>query len=338
MAKSRGVTLRTVAAAAGVDVSTASRVINSPAEDRDRWASAETVRRILACAEELGYRRNTHAASLRTARSLQVGVMVPRLQDFVLATIFEGIDAAASESGYAAFVTNSLDDPEQRESRVRQLLDRRVDGIIIADARVHDPLLQRLSDGGVPFVLASRASPGFPGSFDDDVQGGRLVADHLTDLGYRSMAVIAGPEFTSTANLRVEGFIAGLALHGIELPADRVVRTGFDAAAGRAGVEQLLRTGPPPEAIFATNDFAAIGAIGALRERGLRVPQDIGIVGYNDTPLAESLPVPLTTVRSPMVQIGRSAFLLLSQVLSGERPESIVLPPKLVARESAVAR
>src|SRR5690606_7327999 len=103
-------------------------------------------------------------------------------------------------------------------------------------------------------------------------------------------------------------------------------------------VEQLLRTGPPPEAIFATNDFAAIGAIGALRERGLRVPQDIGIVGYNDTPLAESLPVPLTTVRSPMVQIGRSAFLLLSQVLSGERPEAIVLPPKLVARESAVAR
>lgn len=337
MAKRNATTLRTVAAAAGVDVSTVSRVINSPPEERERWASAETVERILARAAELGYRRNPHAASLRTARTLQVGVVVPRLQDFVLATIFEGIDEAASERGYAAFVTNSLDDVTQRESRVRKLLDRRVDGLIFGDARTEDRVLRTLTAEGVPFVLASRSSGGYPGAFADDVHGGYLVADHLASRGFRDFAVIAGPEFASTANLRVDGFRAGLDEHGLGLPAERVVRTGFDAAAGRAGVERLLDGGIVPSAIFATNDFAAIGAIGGLRERGLRVPGDVAIVGYNDTPLAENLSVPLTTIRSPMLEMGRTAFGLLERVLGGDHPESVALRPALIVRESTGA-
>src|SRR5688572_25809169 len=129
MTRQQTPTLRTVALAAGVDVSTVSRVLNTSARERERWAGAETVERILRTAAELGYRRNPHGASLRTARSLLVGVIVPRLQDVVLATIFEGIDQAAAERGYAAFVTNSLDDPTQREARVEQLLGRRVDGL-----------------------------------------------------------------------------------------------------------------------------------------------------------------------------------------------------------------
>lgn len=329
------VTLRTVAEEAGVGVSTVSRVLNSPPQERERWASAATVERILTCAQELGYRRNLHAASLRTSRTLQVGVVVPRLQDFVLATIFEGVDEAASEQGYAAFVTNSLDEATQRESRIRQLLNRRVDGLILSDARSpDDEVLHRLAGEGVPFVLASRASGPYPGAFADDFHGGYLAADHLAHLGYRDVAVIAGPNFTSTANLRLDGFRAGLAESGISLRAERVVRTGFDAAAGRAGVAELLAGGSVPSAIFATNDFAAIGAIGALRERGLGVPDDVAIVGYNDTPLAESLSVPLTTIRSPMVEMGRSAFHLLEQVLAGEDPGPIVLQPQLIARES----
>ncbi|NKY34996.1 substrate-binding domain-containing protein [Nocardia speluncae] len=334
MAKRNAPTLRAVASAAGVDVSTVSRILNSPSEEREKWAGAETVQRILACAAELGYRRNPHAASLRTARTLQVGVVVPRLQDFVLATIFEGIDDAASEHGYAAFVTNSLDDPAQRQSRIHQLLDRRVDGIILADARIEDPILRQLASDGVPFVLTSRASGPYPGAFADDEHGGYLVADHFARLGFHDVAVIAGPTFTSTANLRVDGFRTGLHEHGLTLPEHRLVRTGFDAAAGRAGVEKLLARGPVPSAIFATNDFAAIGAIGGLRDRGLRVPDDVAIVGYNDTPLAENLPVPLTTVRSPMVEMGRTAFRLLEQAMAGRKPASVALEPALIVRES----
>lgn len=334
MAMRTAVTLRTVAEVAGVGVSTVSRVINSSPEERERWASAATVERILNCAEELGYRRNQHAASLRTARTLQVGVVVPRLQDFVLATIFEGIDAAASERGYAAFVTNSLDDATQRESRIRQLLNRRVDGLILSDARTDDEVLHRLTQEGVPFVLASRSSGSYPGAFADDFRGGYLAADHLARRGYERVAVIAGPDFASTANLRIAGFRAGLEKYGIALSEQNVVRTGFDAAAGRVGISQLLERGGVPSAVFATNDFAAIGAIGALREHGHSVPEDVAIVGYNDTPLAESLSVPLTTVRSPMVEMGRSAFHLLEQVVAGGRPDSVLLRPELIVRQS----
>lgn len=337
MAGQAGITLRTVAEAAGVGVSTVSRVINSPPDERERWASAATVERILSCAEALGYRRNLHAASLRTARTLQVGVVVPRLQDFVLATVFEGIDEAASERGYAAFVTNSLDDEAQRESRIRQLLNRRVDGLILSDARTDDAVLRRLSEASVPFVLASRSSGVYPGAFADDFRGGYLVADHLARRGYRDLAIIAGPDFTSTANQRIAGFRTGLNEYGIDLDPRRVVRTGFDAAAGREGVRELLAQGTAPSAVFATNDFAAIGAIGALREQGLSVPDDVAIVGYNDTPLAESLSVPLTTIRSPMVEMGRAAFHLLEEMLAGRAPESVHLEPKLIARESTGA-
>ncbi len=337
MTRPKAPTLQTVASAVGVDVSTVSRVLNSAADERERWASAETVARILGTAAELGYRRNPHGASLRTARSLQVGVIVPRLQDFVLATIFEGIDEAASEHGYAAFVTNSLDDPVQREARVAQLLDRRVDGIILCDARRDDPLLRKLAAQRVPFVLASRTSDAYPGAFADDAHGGRLAAEHLATSGYTDVAVIAGPDYASTANLRVEGFRAGLEAHGLSLPDHRLVRTGFDAAAGRAGVDLLLAQGPAPDAIFATNDFAAIGAIGGLREHGLRVPEDVGIVGYNDTPLAASLPVPMTTIRSPMLDVGRTAFGLLESVIAGGHPTSVALTPTLVIRESTMS-
>ncbi|WP_350275098.1 LacI family DNA-binding transcriptional regulator [Kribbella sp. HUAS MG21] len=311
-------------------------MLNSGPEERERWAGAETVERILRTAAELGYRRNPHGASLRTARSQLVGVVVPRLQDFVLATIFEGIDQAAAERGYAAFVTNSLDDPAQREVRVEQLLGRRVDGLVLCDARTDDPLLRMLDERNVPYVLALRASGDHVGAYADEAYGGRLVAEHLTSLGYRDPAVIAGPEYASTANDRLAGFRAGL--RGVELADDRVVRTGFDAEAGRTGVAELLARGPAPDAIFATNDFAAIGAIGALREHGLRVPEDVGVVGYNDTPLADSLPVPLTTVRSPMLDIGRAAFTLLEQHLTGESHESQTFTPTLVPRASTRAQ
>ena len=337
MTRQQAPTLRTVAAAAGVDVSTVSRVVNSGARERERWAGPETVERILRTAAELGYRRNPHGASLRTARSHLVGVVVPRLQDYVLATIFEGVDQAAAERGYAAFVTNSLDDPAQREARVEQLLGRRVDGLVLCDARTDDPLLRMLDERDVPFVLALRTSGDHVGAFADEVLGGRLVAEHLTELGYRDPAVVAGPGYASTANDRLGGFREGLRARGLTLADDRVVRTGFDAEAGRAGVAELLAHGPAPDAVFATNDFAAIGAIGALRDHGLRVPDDVGVVGYNDTPLADSLPVPLTTVRSPTLEIGRAAFTVLERRLAAEPCESLSFTPTLVPRASTQA-
>lgn len=328
-------TLRMIATELGVSPSTVSRVLNTPGDGALRWGSAETVARIRAFAEEYGYSRNPHASSLRTRRSGLIGVLVPRLQDYVLATIYEGIEEAATEAGLSTFVTNSLDRPENQRARTQMMIDRRVDGLIYGDAHLDHAFLDEIHARGTKFVLVSRRAGSYPSATVDDVKGGRLVGRHLIETGRRNVAILAGLEFASTARDRTRGIVSVFAEHGIEIPADRVVHTGFDPAGGRAAVERILATGPVPDAIFATNDFAAIGAFGALRDRGILVPDDVALVGYNDTPLAAGGAVPLTTIRSPMHEMGRRAVGLLLEVIAGRTPESVVLEPELIVRSSS---
>ncbi len=330
-------TLRMIATELGVSPSTVSRVLNADGDNALRWGSPETVARIRAFAQEHGYSPNPQASSLRTRRSGLIGVLVPRLQDYVLATIYEGIEEAASESGLSTFVTNSLDTTENQRSRTRMMIDRRVDGMIFGDAHLDHRFLDEVHDQGVKFTLASRRAGDYPSATVDDVKGGRLVGQHLADCGRRDIAVLAGLEFTSTAQDRTRGLIEALADNGIRVPPERVVFSGFDPAGGRAAIEQILATGPVPDALFATNDFAALGAFGVLRDRGIRVPDDVALVGYNDTPLAEGGAVPLTTIRSPMHQMGREAVRLLLEVLAGKTPESVLLEPELIVRRSSAS-
>lgn len=333
----RPVTQRAIAEQVGVSVTTVSRVLNKREANPDRWASPETVAAIIAAAEAQGYRRNPHATSLRTSRSDLVGVLVPRLQDFVLATIYEGIDEAAGEHGISTFVTNSLDDPEQQRARTQSMLDRRVDGLIFGDAHLDDPFLDELAAQGVPFLLTSRRAGEHVSVTCDDPAGGRLIAEHLLAIGRKDVAILAGRPFASTARERTQGIVEGFRDVGIDVPEHRIVWGGFDAAAGRDGVERILSKRPFPDAIVATNDFAAIGAMGGIRDRGLRIPEDVALVGYNDTPLAASISIPLTTVHSPMHEMGRRALEMLVDVLAGREVESERLAPELVVRGSTVA-
>ncbi|HEX2287061.1 MAG TPA: LacI family DNA-binding transcriptional regulator [Mycobacterium sp.] len=328
------VTLRMIADEVGVSVSTVSRVLNASSDDAQRWASAATVARIRECAESRAYRPNPHAASLRTARSGLVGVLVPRLQDFVLATIYEGIEEAATENGYSTFVTNSLDDPANKASRTEMMLQRRVEGMIFGDAHDKDPLLEDMAARGIPFVLVSRRSGDYVSVTCDDLLGGRLVGQRLVAAGRRDLGVLAGLPFASTAIERTQGAVDAFAEAGLHVPQERIVWGPFDAAGGRQAAEKLLASEPYPDAIFATNDFAAIGALGVLRDRGLRVPEDVALIGYNDTPLAAELPTPLTTVHSPMHEMGRRGVELLIAILDGQQPDSERLTPTLVVRKS----
>lgn len=328
------VTLRMIADEVGVSVSTVSRVLNAGDAEALRWASAQTVARIREYAASRAYRPNPHAASLRTAKSGLFGVLVPRLQDFVLATIYEGIEEAATESGYSTFVTNSLDDPENKARRTEMMLQRRVEGIIFGDAHHDDPLLADVAARNIPFVLVSRRSADYTSVTCDDLLGGQLVGRRLLDAGRRDLAVLAGLPFASTAIERTKGAVDAFAEAGLHVPEGRIAWGPFDAAGGREGAEKLLATEPYPDAIFATNDFAAIGALGVLRDRGLRVPDDISLIGYNDTPLAAELPTPLTTVRSPMHEMGRRGVDLLIDLLGGGSPESERLSPTLIVRDS----
>ncbi|MCV7011073.1 substrate-binding domain-containing protein [Mycolicibacterium madagascariense] len=323
-----------IAEQVGVSVSTVSRVLNAGDAEALRWASAQTVARIREYAAARAYRPNPHAASLRTSRSSLIGVLVPRLQDFVLATVYEGIDEAATENGFSTFVTNSLDDPASRAVRTEMMLQRRVEGMIFGDARDDDALLADLAARGVPFVLVSRRSADHASVTCDDLLGGTLVGRRLLEAGRRDLAVLAGLPFASTAIERTRGAVRAFADAGLRVPKERIAWGPFDAAGGREAAEKLLATEPYPDAIFATNDFAAIGAMGVLRDRGLRVPDDISLIGYNDTPLAAELPIPLTTVHSPMHEMGRHGVNLLIDVLGGADPESVRLDPTLIVRES----
>jgi LacI family transcriptional regulator len=328
-------TLRTIAELAGVHVSTVSRVLNGSTGTGVRTAGERTAGRIRALADEVGYIPNPHATGLRTQRSNLIGVLVPRLVDIVLATIYEGVEEASASFGFSTFVANTRDDPAAQRSRTDMVLARRVDALIFGDAYIDGRFLDDIAERGVPFVLVSRRAGDHPSVTCDDYRGGQLAAEHLLRLGHRKVAVLSGEPYASTGIDRTAGFVDTFAAAGVRVPASRVVHGHFDTEGGRTAMNRVLAGRTTPTAVFAVNDFAAIGAMGALRDAGLRVGTDVAVVGFNDVPLAGSLPVPLTTVRSPMHDMGVRAVHLLMKRLGGEEAASERLTPVLVPRASS---
>lgn len=329
---SRAVTLTEVAKRAGVHVSTVSRALSS-----DPRIGADTVDRIRLLAEEMGYEPDPAAAALRTGRSSVLGVLVPRVSDYVLATIYEGIDASANERGYNTFVSNSNDDPLLRREKLNDLLSRRVEGVVLGDARLDgDELVGILRKRGVPYILVNRRLRGHPSVTTDDILGGRLAASHLLELGHENVGIIAGPSYASTCAERTHGFVSQFRSAGVGIDEGRIINSGTDAVGGHEAGSALLAGNPDLTAIFAINDFAAVGAMGAIREFGKVPGRDVAVVGYNDVPLSTYLPVPLTSVSSPMFQMGQEAMTMLFDLIAGRDAEPKLLTPHLVARASTV--
>jgi len=333
-AAARHATLRTIAERAGVHVSTVSRVLNASASESSRAAGIATIARIRAIATELAYTPDPTATSLRTQRTHLLGVLVPRLSDIVLATIYEGIEETAAAYGYYTIVANSRDDATEQRARTEIMLSRRADGLILGDARIDAQYADELAARGIPFVLVSRRAGTHPAVTCDDYRGGRMVAEHLLSLGHQRVGVIAGEPYASTGIDRTTGFLDTYREAGVHVPADLVVNSRFDTVGGHEAAARLLAVAQPPTALFAVNDFAAIGAMGAVRERGLEVGSDVSVVGFNDVSLARELPVPLTTVSSPMHEMGQRAVELLISVLGGEQVEAERLEPTLQVRAS----
>ncbi len=330
------VTLKDLAAELGIHVSTVSRVLHSDTDEARGAASPETARRVRELAERRSYSPDPHATSLRTRKTRSIGVIVPRLSDLVLATMYEGVEEAAAESGYSTFVMNSHDRVDEQRVKAEIMLKRRVDGLILGDVHAGSSLVRDLASRHVPFVLMNRRHPGCPSSTCDDTAGGRLAADHLWSMGHRSVGIIAGEPYASTGLDRTAGFVTRWRELGVEIPQSNILPSRFDTAGGRKGGEDILRLGGGvPTSVFAVNDFAAIGAMGAFRAAGLTVGNDIAVVGFNDTSLAAQLPIPLTSVRSPMLEIGRAAMGMLHRVMAGEDVEALRFQPELAVRESS---
>lgn len=328
--------LKEIADAAGVHVSTASRALA-----RSRQGSppaTEAAARVVAIAEAQGFQPDPIAAGLRTRRSRILGVLVPRLTDLAVSTMYEGVEAMAEELGYQTFVGNTRDVPAERRRRADTLLARRVDGLILGDARDHDEHLDELAARDVPFVLVNRRHAPYDSVTCDDVLGGRMAGRHLADLGHRRVGVLAGQPYASTAADRTRGCLAALAERGAAAAPEHVVHCEFSPKGGRDATLRVMAGPDRPTAIFACTDTIAIGAMGALRDLGLEVGRDVALLGFNDISLVRELVVPLSTVRSPLNLMGASAAQLLVQRLGAAAapgaPTELRLAPQLVVRRS----
>lgn len=317
-----------------VSVSTVSRVLNGTEEDAKSAAAPETVERIRELARELKYRPNPYAIGLRTQKTRTIGVLIPRVTDLVVATIYEGIDAAAIEKGYLTFLSQTGDIAQRQREAGQSVLNRRVEGLIVADARLDEPyFLHDLTARDVPLVLVSRRLGNLCSVTCDDVVGGQLAAEHLLALGHRRIAVLAGERHASTAVDRTSGFLSYCRERGVAIPTEWIFHGPFHSTAGRQAGEDIFVGKRRPTAIFAVNDFLAIGMMGVMRDHGVRPGKDIALVGFNDIPIAADLR--LTSVRSPMHRIGRRSMDLLLERIDGNHPESVRLAPELVVRASS---
>ncbi|TAP25651.1 LacI family DNA-binding transcriptional regulator [Arthrobacter sp. S41] len=328
---SAAVTLKDVAVASGVSLSTASRAL----DDRGNAPRSATADRVRKVAEELGYRRNSFASNLRRGHTQTLGVLVPRLSDTVMALMFEEIERAAAARGYFAIVATCGDDPEDERKSAQTLLDRSVDGLILATARVEDELPKYLRDTGIAHALVLRTDGLSPSALGDDEVGGYLATRHLLDLGHEKITVITGPAFTSTGTARLAGAHRALAEAGISTPEPWMVSAGYGIKSGYSAGEKLLNKKPNnrPTAIFAANDNLAMGVMAVAKEQNLVVGEDISLVGYNDIPQSELLPTPLTSVRIPLEQIASKAIDLIVSPVKG--PEIRKFMPTLIPRASS---
>jgi LacI family transcriptional regulator len=322
------VRLRDVAEAAGVDPSVVSRVLS---RDPRLSIREETRQRVLEVAGRLNYRPNTAARTLKTARSMAIGMVVPDLANVVYSTIAAGVEQVASTAGYVLLVATGS------AAQHLGVLVGRVDGLLITIATSQTLRPEALS-GPVPVLLVNRKEPlGVPSIIVDDEAGAVLATEHLISLGHQRIAHVAGPQEADTARRRLAGYGAALEQAGIPASPELVAEVNFDEAGGHLAATRLLRMDPRPTALFVANIRAAMGAMAAARGLGLRVPKDVSIVGFHDVELAEYVDPPLSTVRMPLAEMGREAADALFRLIEGNSAEDIVVskPPELVVRGSS---
>lgn len=327
------VTIRDVAQAAGVHVSTVSRALNP---EKRRLISAEVLRVVEEAAQRLGYRANRAASALRTGRTRTIGVLVPDITNAVFPPILQGIEASAAARGYFVFVANVVDHALARPI-VERMLAQQVDGLVMAIATRDDPLIDFIAKAGMHAVLVNRADETgrLPAVVSDDRLAMKLAVDHLVGYGHRRIAHLAGPQNIPTGVGRRQGVEQALRDRGLSLA--RVVEcAGYTREAGQQAMRLMLDGGELPEAIVCCNDLVALGAYDVLREAGIAVPREISITGHNDMPLVDMVNPPLTTIRLPHRELGWRAAEMLFDEIEGKAlsASTVVLRPELVVRES----
>jgi LacI family transcriptional regulator len=322
--------LRDVAILAKVDPSVVSRVLSG---DPSLSIRPSTRMRVLDAVEHLGYRRNVAAASLKMARTMAIGMVIPDLANLNYALIAEGAERQAIAAGYSPLIIAG----GSADGRVASLRGR-VDGLLVGMATSDAPRGNEFRD--FPAILVNRKEPwGIPSVTVNDAAGAKMGTEYLLNLGHVRIGHIAGPQNADPARRRHQGYLEALSGRGIEPQSHWVAETSFDEFGGHSAALELLSQDARlrPTALFVSNVRAALGAMSAARELGIHIPDDLSVVALHDLPFVAYLDPPLTTVKMPLVELGRRAADNLIKVLSGRSVEDVQIAtaPELVVRSSA---
>jgi LacI family transcriptional regulator len=314
---------------------TVSRVLNNSG-----YVSMDARQRVEAAIAELGYVPNTLARSLRSKRTRTLALVLSDITNPFFTTVARGVEDVANEQGFNVILCNT-DESEEKQCRyLITLLQKRVDGVLLVPAGSTAGPVTWVQDRGVPVVVIDRRVPA--ASVDvvrgDSEGGAYCLVKLLIELGHKRIAVLSGPERVSTAADRVAGYWRAMAEAGLCCDSDLIRHDAFSQASGYRMAQQMLQLSPPPTALFAANNFIAIGAYRALRDAGLRVPEDISLVAFDDLPASLVMEPFLTVAGQPAYEMGCQATELLLARLAGEgpaEPQEVVLPTELIVRRSS---
>ena len=328
------ISVRDVAERAGVSVGTVSNVLNNP----DKVASA-TAERVHAAIEDLGFVRNDAARQLRAGHSRSIGMIVLDVRNPFFTDVARGAETTASDARLSVLLANSDERPDREAAYLDLFEEQRVRGILISPVGDVVARLEQLRSRGIPCVLVDRLArtPGFSSVSVDDVAGGRLALAHLADVGRRHVTFVGGPFALQQVQDRQAGARQVAQERGVRF--DAMETPNLSAAEGIRAGRLLAESEDPPDAVFAANDVVAIGLLQGLIQSGMRVPEDVAVVGYDDIDFAAAATVPITSIRQPRDRIGTEAVeLLLAAVDGTAEPRQIVFQPELVVRGSTGAR
>jgi LacI family transcriptional regulator, galactose operon repressor len=328
--------LEDIARETGFSISTVSRVLSN-----SNYPVSESIReKVLRAAEMMGYEPNIAARSLRTDRTNTIGIIVDDLLSPFTPPIVRGIQDYLNEHGFLSLIVNSDWDPDQEQAAIKTLLSRPVDGIIFVEYS-HQTTSDVLEQSNKPRVFVHRlfGSPIKNSVVPDDYYGASLATEHLINLGHRRIGYINGPENWHTCRARLSGYQNTLASHNLVFDAALVQPGDWELESGYGAAENLLKLAERPTAIFAANDQMALGAIYAIQDAGLRVPEDVAVVGYDNRNFTKTVRPSITTVNMPVIEMGGvAAELLLRQIAEGRKEaEEIKVKGQLIVRETCGA-
>jgi LacI family transcriptional regulator, galactose operon repressor len=330
------VRLKDIAKQIGVSVMTVSKALRDAPD-----VSAATKAKIKSLAAQMGYVPDSSAQGLRTRTTKLFGLVIPSITNPVFARIVFAIEERAHDLGYDVLLAHSLNKPEREENCIRHLLSRRVDGLFIspvyrfeAEARIYQEILAR----STPTVLLGSPAPfckNFPSVEIEDLIASYNVTQHLLKLGHKRIAYFTGPQVAPWAHERFNGYRRALREAGLDVDDKLVFQSGSTIEDGTKAALQMLNENCHATAVQSVNDLVAIGCADALLSQGLKIPDDISIVGFGNILLTEHFRVPLTTVRQPKFRLGIAAVEMMMNLIRGESVQSKRLPAELVERKSS---